>query len=249
MSTSRNALRRLTATEAKLFLRDPVTAFFSLAFPVVLMGILGSIPALRRTSAALHGLSTIDLYAPIMAVFTLLMLAMNGLPPVLAGYREKGVLRRLSASPVRPVLLLGALLPLYLAVAVVSLLLVGVAGVLCGVSLPKQVAGFVVAFAFSAAALFALGLLVAALAPSAKAGNAIGATLFFPLMFFSGVWIPRDMMPGMLRRIGDFTPSGAAVQSVQDAWTGHFPHGVDLVTLAVFALVAGGAAAKLFRWE
>ncbi|WP_441246210.1 ABC transporter permease [Kitasatospora sp. McL0602] len=243
------ALRRLAITEAKLFLRDPVTAFFGLAFPVVLMGILGSIPALRKASPAMHGLSTLDLYAPILTVFTLMMLAMNGLPPLLAGYREKGVLRRLSASPVRPAMLLGALLPLYLVVAVISMALVMVVGVICGVSLPQQVAGFVLAFVLSAAGLFALGLLVAALAPSGKAGNAIGATLFFPLMFFAGVWIPRDFTPEWLRRIGDFTPSGAAVQSLQDAWTGHFPHGVDLLTLAVFALVAGGAAAKLFRWE
>ncbi|AUG77114.1 hypothetical protein CFP65_2274 [Kitasatospora sp. MMS16-BH015] len=243
------ALRRLALTETKLFLRDPVGAFFSLAFPVVLMGILGAIPAMRRHTAELHGHSVLDLYAPILAVFALLTLAMNGLPPLLAGYREKGVLRRLSVSPVRPALLLGALLPLYLGVAVVSLILVTIVGQICGVSLPQAIPSFLLAFLLSAAALFGLGLLVAAVVPTGKAGNAIGATLFFPLMFFSGIWIPRDSGPGWLRRIGDFTPSGAAVQSLQDAWQGHFPHGVDLLTLGVFALVTAGAAAKLFRWE
>ncbi|WP_051811919.1 ABC transporter permease [Kitasatospora sp. MBT63] len=243
------ALRRLAAVETRLFLRDPATAFFGLAFPVLLMGVLGSIPALRERSADLHGMSTLQLYAPIMAVFSVLTLAMNGLPPVLAGYRERGVLRRLSASPVRPVLVLGALLPLYLAVSVVSLLLVGAAGLAFGVPLPRQLPGFLLAFALTVAALFALGLLVAAVAPSAKAGNAIGAMLLFPLMFFSGIWIPRAFTPGLLSRIGDLTPSGAAVQALQDTWNGHLPQGVHLVTLAVFALVAGAGAAKLFRWE
>jgi ABC-2 type transport system permease protein len=249
MSVTARALRHLTAAEARLLLRDPVTAFFSLAFPVVLMAILGSVPALRKTSTALHGLSTIDLYAPILAVFTLMMLAMNGLPPVLAGYREKGVLRRLSVSPVPPALLLGALLALYLAVSMVSLALVAVAGLICGVTLPQQALGFALAFALATGALFALGLLIAAVAPSAKAGNAIGATLFFPLVFFAGVWIPRDLMPGLLRRIGEFTPSGAAVQALQDAWNGQFPHAVDLLTLLLCTVLAGTAAAKLFRWE
>ncbi|MEV4612667.1 ABC transporter permease [Kitasatospora sp. NPDC049258] len=249
MSTTAHALRRLATVEARLFLRDPATAFFSLAFPVVLMAVLGAIPALRRASADLHGLSTVQLYAPILAVFSLLTLAMNGLPPVLAGYRERGVLRRLSAGPVRPALVLAALLPLYLAVAVVSLLLVTAVGLVCGVPLPRQPLGFLLAFVLAACALFAMGLLVAAVAPSGKAGNAIGAALFFPMMFFSGIWIPRDLTPELLRRIGDLTPSGAAVQALQDTWTGHLPHGVDLVTLALFALGCGAAAAKLFRWE
>jgi ABC-2 type transport system permease protein len=49
------ALRKLTLVEVKLFLRDPMAAFFALAFPPLLVVILGSIPAFReppRTSAA-----------------------------------------------------------------------------------------------------------------------------------------------------------------------------------------------------
>ncbi|GAA1910144.1 ABC transporter permease [Streptantibioticus ferralitis] len=248
--TTVHALRKLTITEGRLFLRDPAAAFFTLAFPVLLLAILGSVPAFRKATPKLHGLSTIEVYAPVMVIFTLVMLATNGITPVLTAYREKGILRRLSASPAPAAMILGALVTLYAIVAVVSLLLVAVVGRLAfHIALPQAPLAFLVALVMSAASLFAVGLLLAALAPSAKAGNAIGVASFFPMMFFSGLWVPRDLMPGTLRRIGDFIPSGAATQAVLDAWHGSWPHAGDLTKMAVFALVAGCAAAKLFRWE
>ncbi|MFD8080676.1 ABC transporter permease [Kitasatospora sp. NPDC059722] len=249
MNHTVHAVRRLATVEARLFLRDPLTAFFSLAFPVLLLVVLGCIPALRRTSPDLHGMSTIQLYAPILAVFTLLLLGLNGLPSLLSAYRERGVLRRMSASPVRPGLLFGALVPMYVAIATVSVLLVVLGGLALGVPLPRQPLGFLLAFVLAAAAMMSVGLLIASFVPSAKAGNAVGALAFFPMMFFSGIWLPRDMSPALLDRIGDFTPSGAAVQALQDSWNGNFPHAVGLLTLAAYAVLAGAAAAKLFRWE
>jgi ABC-2 type transport system permease protein len=244
------ALRKLTITEGRLFLRDPAAAFFTLVFPVLLLAALGAVPAFRRATPKLHGLSTIEVYAPVMVVFTLVMLAMNGMAPVLTAYREKGVLRRISASPVPAAMILGALSILYAVVSVVSLALVAVVGRLAfHIALPQAPLAFLVAFVLAAASLFAAGMLLAALAPSAKAGNAIGVACFFPLMFFSGLWVPRDLMPGVLRRAGDFIPSGAATDAVLDAWHGQWPHTGDLATMTVFALVAGCAAARLFRWE
>lgn len=250
MSSPMHALRRLTATEARLFLREPAAWFFTLAFPTLLIVILGSVPGFRKPVADLGGLSTVAAYAPIVVVFSLTMLAMNGLAPVLTAYRERGVLRRLSASPVPAPLLLGGLALLYLGVAAVSLLLVVVVGRSAfGIALPKQPFGLLLVFLLGAASLFAVGLLVAALAPTAKVGNAVGTALFFPLMFFSGLWVPRGLMPSGLRTAGDFLPSGATTQAVQDAWQGHWPQFGDLATMAVFAVVVGFVAAKSFRWE
>jgi ABC-2 type transport system permease protein len=109
--------------------------------------------------------------------------------------------------------------------------------------------GFLVAFLFSAGALFAIGLFIAAVAKNGKAGNAIGTLLFFPVMFFAGLWTPREVMPAVLRRIGDFTPLGAGEHALFDAATGSWPHVGQLAVLAGYVVVFGLAAAKLFRWE
>jgi hypothetical protein len=92
-------LAKLALTEARLFWRDPTGWFFALAFPPLLLVILGSIPAFREPDAELGGLRVIDLYVPILVGFVLAMLAISVLPSYLATYREKGILRRLSVTP------------------------------------------------------------------------------------------------------------------------------------------------------
>jgi ABC-2 type transport system permease protein len=245
-----HAFRQLVLTELRLFLREPVNAFFTLGFPPLLVLILGSIPAFREPSPDLGGARVIDLYLPITIGYVIAAIGLSGLPAVLGSYREKGILRRLATTPVPPSRLLGAQVVLGLAMlgtGVVSVL--GVGRLVYGAALPASPVAFALALLLGAGAAFALGLLVAAVAPSAAAASAIGMTLFFPMLFFGGMWVPREAMPELLRRISDFTPLGAAVQSLRDATAGGWPDPLHLAVLAAFALGAGVAAAKLFRWE
>jgi ABC-2 type transport system permease protein len=245
-----HAFVRLTRAEFRLFLREPVVVFFSLAFPTVLVGILGAIPDFRKPSPEVGGLRYVDVYVPIAMTLVLAMLALQFAPAVLANYREKGILRRMSATPVGPVALLGAQLVSTLATALASVALISLLGWFAyRVPAPRQFTGYALAFVLTAAALFAIGMFVAALAPSGKAGNAIGTFLFFPTMFFSGLWLPREVMPGWLQRIGDFTPLGAGEHALHDAATGAWPHAAQLLVLVAYAVAFGLAAARLFRWE
>jgi ABC-2 type transport system permease protein len=178
------------------------------------------------------------------------MLALVALPMALTGYRERGVLRRLRTTPVGPGRLLSAQLVVNLSALVVTVvLLLAVARLGYGVRLPRQFAGFVIAALFAAAALLAIGLFVAALAPSARAAQAIGTILFFPMMFFAGLWLPIAQMPPLLRQISHAAPLGAAVQALQDSAQGQWPQPVHLLTMAAYAVVFGLAATRLFRWE
>ena len=74
--------------------------------------------------------------------------------------------------------------------------LVATAGVLAvgrlgfGVPLPRQPAGFVLVAVLSATAMLALGLLIGAVAPTARSAGAAGTVLFFPLMYFAGLRVP-----------------------------------------------------------
>jgi ABC-2 type transport system permease protein len=243
-------LAKLTVTEAKLFLRDPTAWFFALAFPPLLLAILGAVPAFREPDPELGGLRVIDLYVPILVGFVLAMLAISVLPSYLATYREKGILRRLSTTPVPPANLLAAQLAMGLALAVgAATLVIGIGAVAFGTDLPGQFAGFLVAFVLAAAALYGIGLLIAAVAPSGKAATGIGTLLWFPVMFFAGLWVPREALPEGLNRIGDFTPLGAGVQAMRDAWNGAWPDPLHLAVMAAFAIGASLAAARLFRWE
>jgi ABC-2 type transport system permease protein len=130
---------------------------------------------------------------------------------VLATYRERGILRRLATTPVRPVALLGAQLVMSLLTAIVSVALlldrrpdaVRRAAAAALRRLRGRLPGH------GGAGVFAIGLFIAALAPGGKAANTIGTLPSSRLMFFAGLWTPREVFPEFLQRIGDFTPLGA----------------------------------------
>ncbi|MFG1736433.1 ABC transporter permease [Micromonospora chalcea] len=245
-----SALFRLTATETRLFFREPMIVFFALGFPPLLLVIFGAIPAFREPDADLGGLRTIDLYVLIIVALGLAMFALNSLCQLLATYREKGVLRRMRTTPVRPEAMLGAQLLMSTALSVVTMLVALAIGRLAfGVRLPRHVPAYLASYVLAAVTMFAIGLLVAALAPSGKSAGAVGTVLFFPVVFFAGLWLPRDSMPGVLRAISDFTPLGAGVQSLQDATAGQWPQMLPVAVMLGWTIVAGGLAARYFRWE
>jgi ABC-2 type transport system permease protein len=244
----RSALAKLTLTEARLLLREPVALFWGLAFPMALLAVMGL--ASSGPQSDLGGLRLVAVYEPILIVFVTVAFAIQGLPGVVAGYRERRILRRMATTPVGPVRVVAAQLAVNLAVALVAtagILAVGRLGF--GVAVPGQPAGFLVTYVLAAVAMLGLGMLIAALAPTGRAAGVIGTMLFFPLMFFAGLWIPRATMPASLREVSDFTPLGAAVQALQDSLHGSWPQPSALAVLAGYAVVFTVAAARFFRWD
>jgi len=245
-----SALLQLTGTETKLFFRDPMTWTFALAVPPLLLVIFGLIPAFREPDADLGGLRVVDLYTPILVAVGISILAVYSLPQQFAGYREKGILRRMRTTPVSPATMLVAMLLLFAALSVATVVIVLAIGrLIFAVELPGNPLAYAIAFVLTAVALLAIGLLIAALAPSGSSASGIGLVLFFPLAFFAGLWIPRESMSDLLRTISDFTPIGAGVQSLQDAAAGNWPSLLHLAVLVAWSVVAGGVAARYFRWE
>ena len=115
------------------------------------------------------------------------------------------------------------------------------------IPLPRNPVGYLVAFGLGMASLFAIGLLLASLAPSARTATAIAIPMFFAVMFLGGVYLPRYLLPDILIRIGDFTPPG--VQGLQDAWLGAAPQVAPMLGMALIAVLVGAVAVRLFRWE
>jgi len=246
----RFALGRLTVAELKLLARERVRLIVGVGIPVILVIIFGSIPFYNHPAKVFGGLTLLDVYVPILSAFSLAVLSLTVLPMVLADYRQKGVLRRLQTTPAGPTRVLAAqvIVDLSLAAAAVAVIL-AVARIGYGVFLPRQLAGFVIATLLAAAALMAIGLFIAALAPSGRAGMATGQLLLIPMVFFAGLFIPIPAMSPAVQHISHATPLGAAVEAMQYAARGHWPHLLPLLTMAAYAVAFGLAAARLFRWE
>ena len=245
-------MTQLTITELRLFTRGraAVGLGISVGVPLLLMVIFGSIHSFNTPVSKFGGLTTLDVYVPILLVFALALLALVAMPATQATYRELGYLRRLKTTPTGPVRLLAAELAVKLAVAALTVAVIVLAARFgYDVAAPRQLGGFIVAGLFAAAALMAIGLFVAAVAPNAGAARGIGAILFYLMMFFAGLWLPIPDMQAVLQHISHATPLGAAVPALQDATLGQWPTWLQLVTMAAYAVAFGLAAARFFRWE
>ncbi|MEU4423563.1 ABC transporter permease [Actinoplanes sp. NPDC024001] len=245
-----SALTKLTATETRLFLREPIVVFFAVAFAPILLIILGLIPSMREPVADLGGVRMIDVYLPIVVAMGIALFALSGLSQLFASYREKGVLRRLRTTPVKPATMISAQLLMATIMSIITLIvMLAIGKAAFDVDLPGQIPGYLITYLLVALAMFAIGLLVAALAPSSRSASAVGSLVFFPLIFFAGLWLPRAAMNDTLRTISDLTPLGAGVQALQDATGGQWPQAMHLVVLLAWIIAAGALAARYFRWE
>ncbi len=241
--------RRLLGTELKLFVREPMLLFWGLVFPVGLLVVLG-LAGGDKPQKSLGGVKLIVAYTPVVMMFVVTILALSALPAALAAYRDKGYLRRLSTTPIGAVRLLAAQVILNFGLAACAVILIAlVSHFAFSVTLPREIGGFILAIVLTMAAMLSLGTLVAAVAPTQRVAAAIGSLLFFPLMFFAGLWVPQASMGATLRGISHFTPLGAAAPAVQSSITGHWPGTVHLLVLAGYAVILCLAAARLFRWE
>ena len=245
----RGGFPSLVIVEFKLLAREPMILFWALLFPVGLLIVLGSATS-DKPKADLGGLPFIVTYTPVLMTFTLTLLALSAMPATLASYRDKGYLKRLSTTPVGAPRLLAAQLAIVagLSMSVVVLIML-VAHFAYNVPLPHQVIGFILSIVLTMTAMASLGLLIASLATSQRVAGAIGGILFFPLMFFAGLWVPQQQMGATLRSISQYTPLGAAVPSIINSDFGHWPGTTHLLVLAAYTVIMLRIAVRFFRWD
>ena len=130
------------------------------------------------------------------------------------------------------------------------MVLILVAGrLVLGSQLPMNIVAFLFVVLLGAAALLAIGLVIASIAPNSKSAPGIGSVAMFPLMFVGGMWIPREVMPETLRTISDYSVVGPFVNAMRDTWAGELPQLAHLAVIVAGLAVFGALAVKIFRWE
>ncbi|MEV4635162.1 ABC transporter permease [Rhodococcus coprophilus] len=250
MTIGTNPTAAVVRTEARLFTREPGALFWILVFPVVLLTILGLIPAFREADPGLGGRRVIDLYVPIAVLLSMIVAGIQTMPAVLSTYRERGILRRLSVTPARPQALLLAQILIHavaVAASIVLALLVGRA--VFGVAFPEQPWGYALAVLLTLAAALSIGAAIAAVSASARIAQTVGTIVFFPMMFCAGVWLPVQTMPDLLQRVVGVTPFGAASEILDQAARGEWPSAGGMAVVALWAVALTVVAVRWFRWE
>lgn len=245
------ALTKLTLAEMKLYLREPVALFFTLAYAPLLLVLFGSING-NDPEAVFGNRGTVDISVPAYGALIIISVGLMSIPIAVATNREQGILRRYRATPLPPATyIIADVLNYYLMTLVGMLLLVGVGIVFYHVRFDGNVLSVFIAFTMGTLAMFALGFWLAGLAPTARFAQAAGMILAFPMMFLSGAAIPLQVMPANIQSIAQWLPLTYVVKLLQAAWFGESwgQHGQDALILLVILAVGTVLAARFFRWE
>jgi ABC-2 type transport system permease protein len=244
-------LKQLTVMNFKLYLREPIATFFTLAFPPLLVLLFGAMYG-NDPSPLYGGYGTMDITMPAYTALILGTIGLLGVPITTSGYREQGVLRRFRATPMRPLTYIVADLLTNLVMTLLGMVILIVVGwALYKVRFEGQVLSVFVAVVFSGLTMFSIGYLIASLAPGARTAQVIGMVIFYPMMFLSGASIPLEVMPEGIRRIADFLPLTYVVTLLRGLWFGEGwgEHLTEVIVLGGILVVSAGLAARFFRWE
>ena len=244
-------LLRMTWVEIKLLVREPVTLVFSFAFPVLVLVLLGGIfGGQRMDSGAYAGLKMMDWYVPSYIGLVVASIGTVSLPVHLSTYRERGVLRRFRASGMSEWALLGSQFLVGVGVCLVGALAISVLGIFAyGVVVPASIGGVAVAFVVAVFAFSALGVLIASLAPTARAAQGVGLLIWFIMMFISGTSAPLSELPPWMVALAKALPLYHVVISLVDPWNGYGASALQLTIVGGIGLATTLMAAAIFQWE
>jgi ABC-2 type transport system permease protein len=117
-----------------------------------------------------------------------------------------------------------------------------------GLQTPASLGGFTLTVVLSIAAVFAIGLLITGVARTAVAAGGFGWVTFFPLMFFAGLWVPLQELPGAFRQISHYPPRGIS-PGTPALDPERVPRCRPLLVLAAYTIIFGWLALRFFKWE
>jgi ABC-2 type transport system permease protein len=215
----------------------------------------GAAPVLSVKPAAVEGkqLRFFDFLLPGILAMTIGQTGFLSVTYLVATMRENGLLKRVMATPVHPVAFLGGLVGRYTVTMLFQAAIVLLVGTLVfGAQVYGSLLGLAVLALVGAVCFFGLGFAVSTFSRTPEGANTLGSVVWFPMMFLSGTFWPREFMPDWLQPLIAYLPLAPLV----DAMRGVSAHGEPvtnylwaIVYMIVATVVAFAVASRRFRWE
>ncbi len=232
-------LCRLTYIEFRLTLRQPDIVFFAFVFPVFLMIMFGNNGA-------------VDRLLPVYAGIIISIAGLMNLPLTVSMYRERKILKRFKATPMKPsYVLISQVLENFVITLVGFLILFVVSKLIFNVHYLAKGPSFILAFILSIFSIFSFGFLIASVARNERAATVIANLVYYPMLFLSGAVISIKSMPTFLAKISKVIPLTYVVDMLRNTWFGNNVSSSirDAIVLLIILVVSVGISALTFKWE
>jgi ABC-2 type transport system permease protein len=226
---------------------NAITQGFSIAAHI------GGTPGINVNTAEIgtQDITTIDYFLPSMMTYVAVLAGLTYVSITIVDQRERKVLRRYRATPLRPLQVLGAAMTggaITVALEVAVLALVGV--LVFGARGHGSWFLAVVALAVGIVSFVSMGFLLTSFVRTSDAARGISTLIGFPMLFLSGIFFPVDALPQWIQGIVHVLPVyyvSDALHQILNAGTG-LPL-IDVAVPLVWAVACFSLAAWRFRWE
>lgn len=226
---------------AKEITRDPVTVFFGICFPVILLLLL----TLIQSNIPVEQFP-ISKLAPGMAVFGLSFIALfSGM--LVARDRTSAFLMRLYSSPIKPYqFIIGYALP-FIPLSLVQSAVCFAVAVLLGLPFDFNIIVGIVSVMPAALFYTGIGILCGCAFSDKQVGGICGALLTNLSAWLSGIWFDISLMGKTIEKIAYCLPFANAVLSVQRAYNADLTSAVKpFIIISIYGVISLLAAAVLF---
>lgn len=246
-----NRFIKITTIEWKLATREFITLFFTLVFPVLMLLLFGTIYG-NEPNEFMGGFGGVDASTPGYINMIIAVTGLMSLPLTLAQYRERKILKRFMATPIKPIEILLSQFVVNIMMTILGIILLIVVGkIMFDLHFFGNVFEALVAFIIILPCVFSIGLFISGVSKNIKMATAISYIVYFPMLFLSGATMPLEGMPQSIVNISKALPLTYGVSLLKGIWLGDhlsdFP--IDIIVLLVITVLFGGLAIKFFKWE
>ncbi len=241
----------LLKNELKLNIRNMNMVIFAVIMPLVVLVILGLIYGTKPVADG-AAYTFIEQSFGALCCISICAGGLMGLPLVVSEYRERKILKRFQVTPVSPAKLLFVEFAIYVIYCVVSMLILFPAAMLFWkLEIHGSLLLFLASWLLTMVSTLSIGLLVGGIAKNMKSASVIACILYFPMLIFSGITVPFEVMPAVMQKIVSVFPLTQGMQLMKAAFLG-LPIENALLPVGVMSaviLICFGVSIKCFKWE
>jgi ABC-2 type transport system permease protein len=252
MSTAELMLSQVRYTN-KAFWRNPASAFFIFAFPLMFLVIFTALLGHGTVPVGTKVVNVSTYYVAAMASFGVISACYTNIAISVSFQRDTGVLKRTNGTPLPSTAFLGARMIQALLVAVLLVVITagfGRAAYSASIPAGATLLRFLVMLLVGAASFCALGFAITAVIPNADAAPAIVNASILPLLFLSGVFIPLGSnAPAWIIWIAKIFPVYHFARGMQAGFLGIPFHWTDVLVVAAWGLGGLLISVRYFSWE
>ena len=232
-------------------MREPVNLVFTLILPVMILITMGEVfGRAAGVSSMYRDVNAMDYYIPAYIGVVMAAIGLVSIPVHIAGYRERGVLRRLRSSSLSMKSLIAAQVVVSVIITLVCVaVLIAVAVIVYHIQMPHSIGLVILGGIVAMLAFVAIGLFLGLVLPNSRTAQGVGMPLWFFMFMLSGSGPPRGVMTAVMQNAGRATPTWHSTSLLQDAWLGYGWNNPAFLVLLGFLVVAAAIAYLIFRRE